>query len=1141
MDTCLGGMRPGPVPGPVPVDDIKRDLLGEFSALSKEDEVTSQSENLQVYLRVRPFTGAEGESQECCLAIEGPNTVVLKAPGNKSLPQTAQRFTFTQVFGPDAGQRRVFEGSVRALVRDVLHGQNALVFTYGVTNAGKTFTLLGPEHDGGLLPRCLRLIFDSAEGRLYAGGDLKPHRCRDFSRLTPERQKAESALKKSLLGTVQENDKSGTSARWTSLDASSLSSDGGAGSDRFFPDVPADVRFSVWVSYCEIYNDNIHDLLEQVPCGNGKRTALRLSQDVKGNPFIKDVSLVFQQSRSLCVFWSASSTRTSPRSSPSPFCPPRLRSPSCHSEALFFLSFEVTSLEKFAPKQLKRDRQKVRQVLLCFPHIRESCRDILKDAAGRDCRSRTARLRDENRRDEPDAPQLDRRARRHLLGHLTTSRQPNPVAAFLCVDVKWIQVSGSEEAFKIVKIGRKNQSLASTRLNRQSSRSHSIFSVRILRVDSSAAEGRFLGVGELALCDLAGSERCSRTRNTGERLKEAGNINGSLLALGKCIGAMRLKRNAGRRDNRFPHHVPFRESKLTHFLQQFLSGGAGKVSMVVNVNQDASCADETLNVLKFSALAQKVTVSYPKPAGPDRAAVRSAAEVSVLIDEADRRGAASARGRKTSSASWETSLEDLAENDEEETEATVLGADEDDDVLFPAAERPTDRAAARLVLEAQIREEVCAQFTEIFHKMEKDYRERLERERDILEERANARLEILKNLLGAEKSRAAQTAESAIGSVGEDPKSREDAESARRQLLLADQVTGATPPRRRYKSYLSVFLEDQDEKERLDAEVKRLREDNLEKDDAISRLREEVRLLTGKTAPTAGTGRRLQFPFAASPGVEKEDERATGDDPTLADQILELQMQVRSLQSKLRQEAEGAAVAPRRPDDGRPDAFRANMARVREEWEADAESSARKSRIIREITQEKLASDQRCERLAEELAEREADYSRRLEELRAELRRRDRTEPDRRREPEHLEEKAETPAEESEKPHVTPDASRSKTAGGKRKSSQVEGLSSSSAKRKKPADVTGAARVRRAADRSASFAAPSFFQIPEAPYQVPAPRSKSRRGRRKLYGKETAAPLAISPDATCATGGAEQKESDHTIIKRKLRSKAARM
>lgn len=48
----------------------------------------------------------------------------------------------------------------------------------------------------------------------------------------------------------------------------------------------------------------------------------------------------------------------------------------------------------------------------------------------------------------------------------------------------------------------------------------------------------------LALCDLAGSERCSRTRNTGVRLKEAGNINSSLLTLGKCINAMRLNQNA---------------------------------------------------------------------------------------------------------------------------------------------------------------------------------------------------------------------------------------------------------------------------------------------------------------------------------------------------------------------------------------------------------------------------------------------------------------------------------------------------------------------------------------------------------------------------------------------------------------------
>lgn len=32
--------------------------------------------------------------------------------------------------------------------------------------------------------------------------------------------------------------------------------------------------------------------------------------------------------------------------------------------------------------------------------------------------------------------------------------------------------------------------------------------------------------------------------------------------------------------------------------------------MVVNINQNSSCFDETLNVLKFSALAQKVSQTH---------------------------------------------------------------------------------------------------------------------------------------------------------------------------------------------------------------------------------------------------------------------------------------------------------------------------------------------------------------------------------------------------------------------------------------------------------------------------------------------------------------------------------------------------
>lgn len=47
------------------------------------------------------------------------------------------------MFGPDTTQKELFEGTVKDLVKDVLKGGNSLVFTYGATNAGKTFTFLG--------------------------------------------------------------------------------------------------------------------------------------------------------------------------------------------------------------------------------------------------------------------------------------------------------------------------------------------------------------------------------------------------------------------------------------------------------------------------------------------------------------------------------------------------------------------------------------------------------------------------------------------------------------------------------------------------------------------------------------------------------------------------------------------------------------------------------------------------------------------------------------------------------------------------------------------------------------------------------------------------------------------------------------
>ncbi|XP_044042476.1 kinesin-like protein KIF20B [Siniperca chuatsi] len=135
-----------------------------------------------------------------------------------------------------------------------------------------------------------------------------------------------------------------------------------------------------------------------------------------------------------------------------------------------------------------------------------------------------------------------------------------------------------------MKNAKKKQSFSFTRLNQLSSRrsaaaaANSAQPQHLLHPDPQSGRRR----------SSVGSVRRYRTHNTGERLKEAGNINSSLLTLRKCINAMRLNEHAKNDNTVFQHHIPFRESKLTHFLQFFFSG-ASRVSMVVNINQNSSC------------------------------------------------------------------------------------------------------------------------------------------------------------------------------------------------------------------------------------------------------------------------------------------------------------------------------------------------------------------------------------------------------------------------------------------------------------------------------------------------------------------------------------------------------------------------
>jgi kinesin family member C1 len=102
-------------------------------------------------------------------------------------------------------------------------------------------------------------------------------------------------------------------------------------------------------------------------------------------------------------------------------------------------------------------------------------------------------------------------------------------------------------------------------MNERSSRSHSVFTLRIFGSNSSSGAGETCE-GSLNLVDLAGSERLNSSGAGGdkERLKETQSINKSLSALADVIAAL------GEKGEKADKHIPYRNSKVSPFFRSFV-------------------------------------------------------------------------------------------------------------------------------------------------------------------------------------------------------------------------------------------------------------------------------------------------------------------------------------------------------------------------------------------------------------------------------------------------------------------------------------------------------------------------------------------------------------------------------------------
>ncbi|XP_042631221.1 kinesin-like protein KIF23 isoform X4 [Cyprinus carpio] len=436
----------------------------------------NQKDPVGVYCRARPL-GEEDE--ECCIEVISNTTIQLHAPdglkANRNGEFKETQYSFKKVFGIKTTQMELFEDVAKPLVEDLIHCKNGLLFTYGVTGSGKTYTMTGSPGQGGLLPRSLDMIFNSispyqAKRYVFKPDDKNGMEVQNQVDALLDRQKRESQTSVP---------KTPTTRRFDPEFADMISPEEACKASG----VDEDSSYSVFVSYIEIYNNYIYDLLEETPFD-----PIKPKWNGAGTPLRNNI--------------------------------------------------------EFIPPQSK----------------------ILRE---------------------------DQNHNMYVAG---------------CTEV---EVKSTEEAFEVFWRGQKKRRIANTQLNRESSRSHSVFIIKLAQApldadgDNVLQDKSQVNVSQLCLVDLAGSERTSRTRAEGSRLREAGNINQSLMTLRTCIEVLRENQMCG--TNKM---VPYRDSKVTHLFKNYFDG-EGKVRMVVCVNPKADDYEETLLVMRFAEMTQEVEVARP--------------------------------------------------------------------------------------------------------------------------------------------------------------------------------------------------------------------------------------------------------------------------------------------------------------------------------------------------------------------------------------------------------------------------------------------------------------------------------------------------------------------------------------------------
>ncbi|XP_078599630.1 kinesin-like protein KIF22 [Branchiostoma floridae x Branchiostoma japonicum] len=113
---------------------------------------------VRVAVRLRPFL--DKDQQEKGSTVRGLGERALEICNWRN-EQESLKYEFDAFYDEDANQDKIFKSSVQNLLEHTLHGQNASVFAYGPTGAGKTHTMVGTSQDPGIIPRSVHGVLNA--------------------------------------------------------------------------------------------------------------------------------------------------------------------------------------------------------------------------------------------------------------------------------------------------------------------------------------------------------------------------------------------------------------------------------------------------------------------------------------------------------------------------------------------------------------------------------------------------------------------------------------------------------------------------------------------------------------------------------------------------------------------------------------------------------------------------------------------------------------------------------------------------------------------------------------------------------------------------------------------------------------------